>query len=90
MPETLDRELLLQTLQGYEEVNRITAQERRARLKSMTREQSLAIFAALYETWEKSGKKSGGDWDRIAKRKLEEKIRLRRTFESLARAKGLI
>ena len=86
----VDRDILLKTLAGYEEVNRITTSERRARLKSMTPQESMEIFVALYETWEKSGKKSGGDWEAIKRRKLEDKIRLRRAFETLALKKGLI
>ncbi len=56
----IDRDILLQTLAGYAEVNRITEAERRARLKGMTNATSLLIFNQLYKTWELSGKKITG------------------------------
>ncbi len=87
---TLDRDLLLQTLAGYAEVNKITAAERRARLKTMTDAEAREIFESLYETWKRSGQLAGGNWEALARRKIEYKIQIRRAFESLAKAKGLI
>ena len=46
----LNREIVLQTLKGYEEVNRITAREERERLKKMTANEARAIFDDLCET----------------------------------------
>lgn len=43
----LDREIVLQTLKGYETVNRITAEERSKRLENMTPKEALAIFEDL-------------------------------------------
>ncbi|MBM4425041.1 MAG: hypothetical protein FJ030_16960 [Chloroflexi bacterium] len=89
MPPKLDRDLLRQTLAGYAEVNRITEAERRARLKTMTDAESRVIFDDLCATWERLGK-SGGDWERVNRWRIEQKIALRQAFERLARAKGLI
>lgn len=90
MPNKLDPKLVAQTLKGYQIVNQITWEERRQRLKSMTAKESLAIFASLYETWQRTGQQAGGDWGKINQSRLEQKIKLRKTFATLARAKGLL
>ena len=90
MASKLDREITLQTLKGYAIVNQITEAERRARLKTMTDAEALEIFASLYNTWKRTGKQAGGDWEALARRRLEHKIRMRQAFEALARYKGLI
>ncbi len=90
MVSKLDRDIVLQTLAGYAEVNRITEAERRARLKSMTDTQAREIFSALYETWKRSGKQAGGEWGALARLKVEHKIKVRQAFEALARRRGLI
>jgi tRNA nucleotidyltransferase/poly(A) polymerase len=86
----LDRDLLLQTLAGYAEVNRITEAERRERLKAMTDAEARRIFASLYDTWQRSGKNAGGDWARLAQHRLEHHLRVRAAFEALAKRRGLI
>ena len=43
----LNREVVLKTLRGFEEVNRITEAERRERLANMTDEEARAIFDDL-------------------------------------------
>lgn len=90
MASQLDRETLLKTLRGYAEVNAITEAERRARLANITSAESWEIFASLYEAWERTGKRAGGDWEALAHRRLEEAVALRQAFERLARHKGLI
>jgi len=89
MASQLDRETLLQTLRGYAEVNAITEAERRAQLAKMTSAESWAIFASLYAAWERTGKQAGGDWEALARRRLEEAVAVRKAFEKLARHKGL-
>ncbi len=90
MASKLDREITLQTIKGYAIVNQITEAERRARLKTMTDAEALEIFASLYDTWKRTGKQAGGDWEALTRRRLEHKIRVRQAFEALARRKGLI
>lgn len=90
MTPHIDRDILLQTLAGYAEVNRIAEEERRARLKQMTDAEARGIFECLYETWKQTGKQAGGDWEALARLRLEPKIAVRRAFEALARHKGLI
>jgi hypothetical protein len=85
----LDRDILLQTLAGYAQVNRFTAAERRARLKRMTDAKSLAVVASLCETWTRSGRQAAGNREALARRELEHKLQLRQAFEALARSKGL-
>ncbi len=87
---TLDRDVLLRTLRGYAEVNEITEKERRAALAKITRAESWAIFDALYETWRRTGKQAGGDWEALAEQRLADHIALRLKFETVARHKGLI
>jgi hypothetical protein len=79
----LDKEILLQTLQGYAEVNRITDVERFNRLKQRTTHESLALFIELYRTWEISGKKDNDPT--LARRRDKEFIALRRLLDQLAR-----
>jgi hypothetical protein len=89
MVPKLDREILRQTLAGFAEVNKITEAERRARLKTMTDAEARAIFDDLCASWERLGK-GGGDWERVNRWRIEQKINVRQAFERLARAKGLI
>ena len=44
----LNREIVLQTLKGYEEVNRITARERRERVGRMTDKEARKLFNDLH------------------------------------------
>ncbi len=88
MASKLDRVTVLQTLRGYAIVNKITEAERRARLQTMTDAEARAIFVALYVTWKKTGRQAGGDWEALARQKMEYHLQLRRAFETLARHKG--
>ena len=89
-PSKLNREVLLQTLAGYREVNRLTDEERQARLQTLTDAEAREMFDALYADWQRSGQRAGGDWEALAREKLEHKIQVRRAFEALARRKGLL
>ena len=86
----LSKDLLRQTLRGYAEINEITSAERAAVLAQMTRSESWAIFDALYETWKRTGQRAGGEWEALAEQRLADEIALRRTFEEIARRKGLL
>jgi len=83
---TLDREKLLQTLSGYSEINRITAAERRSRLRTRTDRESLKIYTILYDTWSRTTK--DGNWKRILQSRLQAHITLRAAFEIIARKRG--
>ena len=87
---TLSKDLLNQTLRGYAEVNQITSAERAAALEQVTRGENWAMFDALYEAWKRTGQQAGGDWEALAKQRLADAIALRRTFELIARHKGLL
>jgi hypothetical protein len=82
----LNREIILQTLSGYADVNRIVENERRTRLRIRTNHESLTIFAELYRTWESTVK--DGQWELIAQRRLQDHTRLRAAFETAARKRG--
>lgn len=88
MASKLDHAIVLQTLSGYAVVNQITETERRTRLQTMTDAEARTIFAALYVTWKKTGRQAGGNWEALARQKLEYHLQLRRAFETLARHKG--
>ena len=77
----LNREILLQTLRGYAEVNRITDAEQRARLKQMTDEEARAIFDGLCQDYqEMSGKENA----RLASFRLAHHLKVREAMERLA------
>lgn len=87
---SLNRELLLQTLRGYEEVNRITEAERRAHLPKLTVQESLAIFASLYDAWYHTGRLAGGNLALLEQQQRNQLVQLRRTFARLATRQGKI
>ena len=76
----LDPEIVRQTMRGYAEVNRITDAERRARLETITVEESLRQFSDLYETWNQTGAEAGGDIEALAQLRLEHHLVVRRAF----------
>ena len=82
----LHREIILQTLSGYAEVNQIVENERCARLRTRTDHESLAIFAELYGTWECTAKI--GQWERLTQRRIQDHVLLRAAFETAARKGG--
>jgi hypothetical protein len=86
MSPKLDRDTLLQTLAGYAEANAIAEAERRARLAAMTEAQARAIFDDLCATGYRQTQ-AGGDWERLNRWRIEQKIALRRALDRLARAK---
>ncbi len=78
----LDPEIVLQTLQGYAEVNRITNIEQRNRLLNRTNRESLVIFLNLYKTWEKL--KTKQDYSEPTLRRDDEFIYLRKLLDKIA------
>ena len=86
----LDRDIVLQTLAGYAEVDKITEAERRARLERLTDAEARAIFDDLSAGWDRSIGDDGSDWRGLDRWRIEQKIEVRRAFERLARAKGLL
>lgn len=85
---SLNRQLVLQTLRGYTEVERIVDVERRKRLQSQSIAESLAEFKVLYETWVKLGRDAGGVFTEIAQNRLQANLERRAIFEQLANHKG--
>ena len=82
--DKLDREIVLQTIRGYEEANRISEADRFSRLRDRTVEESFHIFRGLYQAWEKTGKVMGGDFERVNQRRTEETIRVRENLNRVA------
>ncbi len=83
--DKLDREIVLQTIRGYEEVNRITESERISRLKEMTVQESFRNFRELYQVWVKVGSRLGGNLARLDQRRLEETLVLREKLNEVSR-----
>jgi hypothetical protein len=81
----LTREILLQTLAGFEEVNRITERERRERLESMTDEQARAIFDDLCAS---ASLLSHEEEERLMSFRHAHRIRLRQAMEKMSHALG--
>jgi hypothetical protein len=85
--DKLDREIVLKTIRGYEEANRISEAARFSRLKDRTIEESILIYRGLYQAWEKTGKMMGGDFERLNQRRIEETIRFRENLNRAAERK---
>jgi len=85
----IDAEILRQTLAGYAQVNQITADERRARLRALSDSEAHALFDDLCDTHQRMGRHDG-DWEKLDRLRLEQKRAIRPAFERLARAKGLL
>jgi hypothetical protein len=85
----LNREIVLQTLKGYEEVNRITAREERERLKKMTEKEARAIFDDLCMTALKITNQQpmsqSAKWFQF---EMAHRIKLRKAMVKLSRALG--
>jgi hypothetical protein len=60
------------------------------RWRRLTRQESWAIFDALYEAWKRTGQRAGGDWKALAEQRIAEAIALREAFETFARRRGLL
>jgi hypothetical protein len=90
MSNPLDREIVRKTMRGYEEVNRITEEELRARLLTLTDEEALREFAALYNTWVVVGKHTEEDLAALEEERLQDAIAFRVALWKVARAQGFV
>jgi hypothetical protein len=82
----IDREILLRTLRGYEEVNRITNLEKRLRLRALTDDEARAIFDGLCQDMVKLI--GSEDQTTLANLRLQHHLRVREVMVKLAQAKG--
>ena len=82
----IDKEILLQTLQGYEEVNRITNLERKAKLRALSDEEARAIFDDLCQDMVKLIENE--DLLILVNHRLQHHFRVREAMVRLAQAKG--
>jgi len=86
---TLDKIAIREQLAGYARASAFIEQERMERLSHMTVEESLAIWRDLMAGWEKSPAMRK-DVNRLDQWQLEGLLDIRRAFEKLAQARGLI
>jgi hypothetical protein len=87
--EATSKEALRATLAGYAAADAFIQRERAERLARMTPEEALAMARDLEESWEASAASHEG-LERLELWRLETKLEVRRAFEALARARGLI
>ncbi len=83
--QMLDKRLVKRALKGYAQANKWIEAERRMRLEQMTDQESWAFFDDAYRTWERMGKRAGGNWKALEEQQVRETIALRRTLTRLAR-----
>ncbi|MBU1662602.1 MAG: hypothetical protein KKD28_14150 [Chloroflexi bacterium] len=81
---SLDREIVLKTLRGYAEVNRITEAERRARLKHLTDDQARDAFDALNDS---VAEMSADEKARLAQFRLEHHLKVRQIMKLVAQSR---
>ncbi len=81
----LNRDILLQSLRGYEEANRFIEAERRARLAQMTDDEARTLFDGLNQGIEEL---NAEEKTRLAAFRLEHHLIVRQAMLRLAQAKG--
>jgi hypothetical protein len=80
---------ITEILRGYARATAFIEQERRARLASMTSEESKAIFNELVAGWEAVAAREQG-LERLDSWRLETILAVRAAFTKLAKANGLL
>ncbi|OQX60930.1 MAG: hypothetical protein B5M51_09405 [Anaerolinea sp. 4484_236] len=80
----LNRESVLKTLRGFEEVNRITEAERRERLANMTDEEARAIFDDLNQSIEEL---TPEEKKRLELFRLEHHLKVRKAMAKMGKAR---
>lgn len=83
--QAINRDLLLQSLRGYAEANRIAEAERRARLAHVTDNEARALFDSLNQ---RMSEMSTEENSRLAKLRLAHHLIVREAMLRLARARG--
>ena len=79
----LNREIVLKTMRGFEEVNRITEAERRERLANMTEERARAIFDDLNQPIKEL---TSEEKKRLEPFRLEHHLKVRKAMAKMAKA----
>jgi HD superfamily phosphodiesterase len=85
----MDENTIRETLAGYAAADAFIEAERIERLARMTQEEADAIARDLEASWEASARSQEG-LERLEAWRMETKLRVRRAFLLLARARGLI
>ncbi len=80
----LNRESVLKTLRGFEEVNRITEAERRERLENMTDEEARAIFDGLNQSIKELTQE---EKKRLEPFRLEHHLKVRKAMAKMEKAR---
>jgi hypothetical protein len=90
----LDKQQILETLEGYAIANELIERERIERLKQMTPEEARATFADLVATYRRLAAANHEPNDEGLRRlelwRLQTKIAARQAFDRIARAQGLL
>jgi len=85
----MDKAVIREMLAGYAAANAVIERERAEWLADLTQERALEIARDLEASWEASAASHEG-LDRLEPWRLEAKLKVRRAFEALARARGLL
>jgi hypothetical protein len=84
----MDKTVIREMLAGYAVANEVLEEERAKRLATLSPEEALAMARDLEASWEATASHEG--LDRLETWRLETKLKVRRAFEAMARAQGLI
>ncbi len=85
----LQADVIREALAGYAAANEIIENERMERLAHLMPEQSHAIYDDLVAGWESSAQSKDG-LERLDLWRVETIVAVRRAFEKMAKAKGLL
>ena len=81
----IDRDILLQTLAGYAEVNRVTEAERRVRLRQISDAEAREVFDSFYrDGFEIASSES----EYLEEIRLEHHLIVRKAMKELSRSLG--
>jgi len=78
-----------EALAGYAAANRVTEAERAARLACMTQDQARAMYDSLVATWTQTNMPQA-EQRRLDRWRVKTLLEVRRAFEQLAEARGLL
>jgi hypothetical protein len=77
-------------MRAYGKASEFLEAERAEWLARLTPQEARMLFEQLYAVWEHDGGRAGGDWRALDQLHAEELVTIRRAFDRLARAQGLL
>lgn len=80
----MNKRLVRQTLRGYARADKFIEAEKRAWLPGLTPQQAWKLFDELFSAREQLRPRRDAGWKNMEKRRLEEKVSLRRLLDRAA------